>query len=135
MLREILYHNTELPEIKRGLDAFAARHRAIATNLANVEVVGFERREVEFETRMRKAMGEGGEIAATHPQHFPQPRDPRDVVHYVDQIPLKDDEKTSNNVDIDTQVTQLATNQIQYSVTLKAARHLFQMVRKTRGMG
>lgn len=57
MLREIIFHKSPVPLLKEGLEAFADRHRAIASAIANSEVPGYRQRGIEFESILKKALG------------------------------------------------------------------------------
>ncbi|HEB84980.1 MAG TPA: flagellar basal body rod protein FlgB [Bacteroidetes bacterium] len=130
MLREILYLNTNMPILKHGLDAQAARHRAIASNIANVESPGYVPLRVEFEEQLKLALGEHGErLTSTDPKHMPLKRDPRMVRHQVVEAPSAERSSGKNAVNIDLEMAKLATNQIHYRTTARAARELFSKMR------
>lgn len=126
MLRELLFDQTRIPILMKGLDAYALRHRAIADNVANAETVGYERHVVEFEDRLRSAIGAGG-LRRTHPQHLGsggvdlRSLDPKVT---VDAVPS--DVNDLNNVDVDREMAELAANHLQFNFAARLARLYFE---------
>jgi flagellar basal-body rod protein FlgB len=55
MIRDILFGNSSIELLKRGLDAGALRMKVIAENVANVETPGYRAREVRFEELLGEA--------------------------------------------------------------------------------
>ncbi len=98
----------------KTLDAAAARQKAIANNIANVETPGYKRSYVSFETELKTALARGGKRA----------------VHraVAELVPLRRTDITSpcrpdgNNVNIDAEIADLAKN----SMNQKAAAVLLE---------
>ncbi len=125
MMREILWRE-RMQNLANAMDAFADRHRAIASNIANSEVPGYEPRSVEFERYLSRAMGDPEpRTASTHPHHFPTTSDPADVRHTIEENSDGGNMAGVNDVDIDTQMVQLATNRIHYEATVLIAQRRF----------
>jgi len=99
------------------------RSKAIAQNIANVDVPGYNRKEVVFEEALRKAMKIKSEGTRTHPEHIeigkkaalkkikPESHEPYDPSNASGK----------NNVDIDMEAAKLAENQILYNFSIKFA--------------
>ncbi len=131
MLRELIVNNTVIPVLKRGLDAFSARHRAISTNLVNHEVPGYRRQNVVFEDKLKLALADRRKYLDTSsPRHLPIEKDPAEVVHHITYDKQTVSEKKDNHSDADDLMAEMATNQIQYHFTARAAQHEFTMLRK-----
>jgi flagellar basal-body rod protein FlgB len=81
------------------LDAASLRHRVIAQNVANVNTPGYQRREVQFEDELAKA------IAA-----------PTDGKPVQAKVVLSDgpERVDGNNVDIDREMGELSKNGLLY---------------------
>jgi flagellar basal-body rod protein FlgB len=101
--------------IRGGLDGLAARHRAYAENIANIETPGFQPREVPFETQLRKLRDE-------------MAQNPSSVGHVASLAlePVEDDQGANrvdgNGVQADLQVTRLAESTLSYEALAQAAR-------------
>jgi len=91
-----------------ALRGAAARHKALADNIANVDTPGFIRKEVDFEEalglalqRARRAPQRAAELISSL---SPRPRRDR-------SLPARAD---GNNVDIDREMVALARNSLRY---------------------
>jgi flagellar basal-body rod protein FlgB len=137
MIREVLWRS-RMQMLANGLDAFSARQRTIASNIANSEVSGYKPKRVQFEEQLQRALGSkdaGG--AKTHPNHFPLSHDPHEVRYnaYIDE----DASYASgiNDVNVDLEMAQLATTRIQYDLTAMVAKRRFEgmsrMIRSVKG--
>lgn len=128
MLKELLFSATPIPTLEKGLDAYSARHRAIASNVANNETVGYQRRTVEFEDKLRAALARGT-LECTHPEHIPT-RGVRpggiDPKVGIDTRPGEANEL--NNVDIDREMADMAQNHLQFNIASKLTKHQFEMI-------
>lgn len=126
MLKELLFDQTKIPMLIRGLDAYSMRHRAIADNVANSETVGYDRRVVEFEERLRTAISAGG-LRRTDSRHLGSGGIDMDSLDPVMKLDTKDsDINDLNNVDIDREMADMAENHLQFSFASKLARQYFE---------
>jgi len=126
MLKELLFDQTKIPMLIRGLDAYAMRHRAIADNVANAETTQYKRRVVEFEEKLRTAVSAGG-LTRTNPRHLGSggiDLDSLDPTMKLDSTPS--DINDLNNVDIDREMADMAENHLQFSFASKLARQYFE---------
>jgi flagellar basal-body rod protein FlgB len=97
--------------LERALGGEAARQRATANNLANVNTPGYRPRQVVFEDQLREAVG----------QHTPG-----DTTERVDRVkplavadgsgPLRGD---GNGVDLEAEMVRMAESELHYSALLK----------------
>lgn len=106
-----------------ALDGLTQRQQAIASNIANIDTPGYQRRAVEFEDALRRQTGlpdAGGKLpvtlAVTDPRHFALPRSgggtlPPGAATERDVVAQRND---SNAVSIDEEMTLLAETQIRY---------------------
>jgi flagellar basal-body rod protein FlgB len=87
--------------LERALQGSALRHTALSENIANVNTVGYKRRDVDFHSALQAAMPAGREgIAATS---F--------GINVDDAAPVRAD---GNSVDMDTEAAGLAQNALEY---------------------
>lgn len=109
---------TRTETVMRGaLDGLAARHRAYAHNVANVETPGFIPREVAFEEQLRQIRDEMAREAATPSGPLAPPLSLEAVP--MDQQAVRAD---GNGVQIDEQVVRLEENRLTYEALTQAAR-------------
>src|SRR4051812_37766610 len=112
-----LIGNRAITVLERSLDASSLRNKVISNNISNIDTPGFKRTEVSFEQTLQEALaGDTLTGRRTNERHIPIGTD-----NLSDVRPsLFTDKSTSmrldgNNVDIDAEMTGLATNQIQYN--------------------
>ena len=107
----------EVDKLKLGLDASWKRSEVIANNIANNDTPGYKRASVAFEDYYRAALeqetGEGFTMKSTREKHFAgtQESQPQIVIQTEDDTSMRMDE---NNVDIEKEMTDLATNTLYY---------------------
>lgn len=106
-----------------ALRGAAARHKALANNVANVDTPGFIRTDVEFEgalasalQRARRAPRRAAEAFSALPL---QPRRDRSVFARAD----------GNSVDIDREMVALARNALRYQAASEALSARIRMLR------
>ncbi|MCB2198264.1 flagellar basal body rod protein FlgB [bacterium] len=130
MLREVLYGQTSMPILKNALDAQTMRQKALASNIVNVEVPGYTPRRVTFEERLSRALGNpNNKLVMSHSNHMPYQPDPKSVKPLIVEDEDAVNPAGTNAVDIDQQMTRLATNSIHYQLTAKRAAGLFNKIR------
>ena len=97
------------------------RSRAIANNLANVNTPGYQRIEVEFESKLRDALDEkklsGSVDQNGHMQLGKGDLDRLEPIAYRSKDPTLPGE--INNVDVDMESAKLAENQLLYNFGIK----------------
>ena len=107
--------------LNKAADASWLRNNVITNNLANVDTPGYKRKDVQFESYLKAAMIKGGSL------------DKRvDSINlnglngsiYTDYASLSY-RLDGNNVDIDTENSYLAENQIKYYALLDAMSQEF----------
>ena len=108
--------------LDKAADASWIRNEVIANNIANVDTPGYKRQEVDFEGQLRKAMKNSRyrsidervdniDLDRLNPTTY---RDHSTVSYRLD----------GNNVDIDTENVELASNQIRYQgLTDSVSKH------------
>jgi len=130
MLQSILSGTPRNQALAKTLDARMARQRVIASNIANVNTPGFQRKEVAFEDALATAIDKSRlRGARTNGAHLPIGRSAmNDVRHHV--ITPVDNTMPSgvNNVDIDHEMAQLAENQIGFMHALRFMRTAYERI-------
>ena len=120
-LNEALFSKTSIPVVAKSLDACTLRGRAIASNLANIMTPGYQRIEVAFEDRLKKALDEK-QVAGLSDQTAHMHIGKVDLqqlqpIAYRSQDPTLPGE--INNVDVDMEAAKLAENQLLYEFGIK----------------
>ena len=98
--------------LDKAADASWIRNEAIANNIANVNTPGYKRQDVNFEEQLRKAMKNSRYTSIDE-------RVANVDLERLNPITYRDHSTVSyrldgNNVDIDTENVELASNQIRY---------------------
>jgi len=130
MIKDMLFGKTIAPLSGKCLDAYAMRHKAIANNLANIEVKGYDRREVKFENELKECLRrENTALNLTNEKHIPvgcklekvQPR------FAIDKANPK--LNAINNVDVDLEAADMGKNQIDFDTIATVLRIEYQRLR------
>ncbi|NQF14237.1 flagellar basal body rod protein FlgB [Brevibacillus sp. HB1.3] len=124
------YH---LQVLERSLDAATLRHRTIANNLANIDTPQFKSQQVIFESFLQDELNSragNGKLEAyrTNQRHLPfgnagvaAPQVVSNPNYFV--------QNNGNNVDLETETSELAKNQIWYSGLTQLTAGHFQKLR------
>lgn len=102
--------------IKKTLDVSALRQSTISSNIANLNTPNYKVNRVEFEKFLSDAKV-GINLRKTNPMHFGI-ESIRDIEPVVEKRTTTSINDNSNNVDIDLEMTELAANEIYYSVLI-----------------
>ena len=97
----------------KAADASWKRNDVIANNIANVDTPGYKRQDIDFESQLRLALGSSRyETVDSKVSHVTstelEPRVYTDSANFSYRL-------DGNNVDIDTEGVELASNQIKYN--------------------
>jgi flagellar basal-body rod protein FlgB len=130
-----LFEQTRIPLLSKALDAYALRHKAIASNIANVGTPGYRARKVEFEEELSGALrGMRTTGMTTNARHIPI------GASSVSDLPLEVRERPEtsggnspgvSNVDIDQEMAELAQNQIRYRFSARLLADAFRGIQKS----
>ena len=98
--------------LDKAADASWIRNDAIANNIANVDTPGYKRQDVNFEEQLRKAM-KNSRYTSIDERVANVDLERLNPITYRDHSTLSY-RLDGNNVDIDTENVELASNQIRY---------------------
>ena len=99
--------------IYQALHGLAARQRAIADNVANINTPGFQATKVDFESNLRQAIGNGDPMAAS-----------------VDPTTSTDPSRQDgNNVNLDTETLSMTDTNLKYQTMIEAMNTKFRLLR------
>ena len=103
--------------IQKALDGLAARQRATANNVANVETPDFKATKVDFETNLRTAVAENNpEAASIDISKSSEPNGPN-----------------GNNVRIDDETVSMIDSGLRYQTMVEAMNMKFRLLRSAIG--
>ena len=104
-----------------ALDATWKRNQVINENIANVDTPGYKRKDVSFESYLEKAM------KTTDAENISQLNRIQPRV-YTDNSHLSY-RKDGNNVDVDTEMVNLAENQLRYNTMISQVNYNFERLK------
>lgn len=115
MIKNLLFKNTNISKLSKGLDVYALRQKVISGNIANVQTKGFKRKEVKFEDQLRSAIRNKISGTRTNPRHFPIGGGSfKEIDPTIDTDNSSENVSGVNNVDIDKEVVDQVKNEIRY---------------------
>ena len=128
MVKNAIFDQNHLATLKRAVDVYARRHRVTASNISNVETPGYRAQRLKFEELLEGADAQLRGVR-THAGHLPiggqGPQGTNPVVEEVDS----DYDNGVNNVDIDNEMTDLATNDLSYRMATRLLSMRYSMLR------
>ena len=126
LLENTVFKKVGIQLYESYLDLASTRHKLVAGNLANISTPGFKSKDIDFHGELNKIVNDKGHLKGkmTNPAHLPiggsKENGPEIIVN---------NSKSSNginNVDADTEIANLAQNQIYYSIGAKLLASKFQ---------
>ena len=109
--------------LEKATDASWTRNSVISNNIANVDTPGYKRQDVDFESQLRRALGNfryksvDAKVAHLSKTEL-EPRIYTDSPGFSYRL-------DGNNVDIDTEGAEFASNQIKYNGLIDSIKHEF----------
>jgi flagellar basal-body rod protein FlgB len=134
-----IFDDTKIPVLAKALDAYALRHKAISSNIANIGTVGYRSQGVSFEDQLSGAInGPKVETATTNPNHLTSTSSPTDLASPAIVDSAQDEDGAAdptasgvNDVDIDREMTELAKNQLRFKFASKLLGDSFRTLQKS----
>ena len=127
MISRGIFAAAHLGGLKKALDVYASRHKVVADNIANVETTGYKAREYRFEQYLAGAQSQL-QGARTNENHLRLGRS--DLASAQGDIARTDSEHDNgvNNVNIDKEMTDLATNDLSYRLATRLLSMKYQLL-------
>ncbi|HSV73871.1 MAG TPA: flagellar basal body rod protein FlgB [Chthonomonadales bacterium] len=129
MLNRVLANRAFLAA-QGALDGLAARHGAIADNIANVNTPGYKRKVVHFEDALQRAVASVVSPATGSPVTTALPFRPA-TVHDTATVARAD----GNNVDVEREMVLMAANTIRYQALSDYVHRFFSGLRSAINAG
>jgi flagellar basal-body rod protein FlgB len=128
MIQTGIFDQAHLSDLKTALAVYARRHQVVADNIANVQTSGYRSQEYRFEELLA---GASRRLAGsrTHAAHLPLgSRELADTEGEIRAV-ATDYDNGVNNVDIDRQMTSLATNDLSYRLATRLLGMKYNLLR------
>lgn len=118
-----LFSNT-ISTLENALNYSSTKQKVIAQNISNVDTPNYKSKEVSFKSELQTAMDHAVAAKRTDVRHF-------NFENTSSTIVISTNKSTSyqnngNNVDIDKEMADLATNQIYYNALIERISGKFQ---------
>ena len=130
MIKNFVLENTSLPLLGKALDVYSLRQKAIASNIANINTVGYQANRVDFEEQLQQQMDKGLSGRTANERHIPLGR--KGITEVTPELVRDESETLSsgvNNVDIDQEIVEQVKNEIRYMYATRMARGKFDGLR------
>lgn len=109
--------------LERSLDAASLRQKVLSNNIANVDTPNFKRSDISFESALQASLNQDTSSIRgfrTDSRHIPiGPPSFNEIRAEIIAEPSSTVNNNGNNVDIDSEMTQLAVNQIKYNALIQ----------------
>ncbi len=104
----------------KALDGSWLRNSLLSNNLANANTPGFKRDDVDFQQVLQDFLGKGQlGMVRTNPKHLPLGQDSSENMTFsINKETGTSVRRDENNVNVDTEMAELAKNQIYYDAVV-----------------
>lgn len=128
LLSKLIFSKVGLPKNRAFLDLAAFRHKLISGNIANVSTPGYKAQDINFKEEYARRIGETRHLKGTvtnsahitlgaHPASSPK----------IERARVKGDDL--NSIDIDKEISNMASNELLYSIGAKLVQRKFEGLR------
>jgi len=114
-----MYGTTDI--LAKALEGTWARNNTIANNIANVDTPGYKRKDVAFESYLQQAM-------SVNARPTPEALD-RIKIQAMTDNSAGSYRLDGNNVDVDTEMSYLAENQLKYNTLITQVNYNFERIK------
>lgn len=126
----ILFGDSTLGTAAAWLDGLGRRQQAISDNIANIDTPGYQARNVDFQSELRRELGRyGTPMATTDPRHIQAATRSTGQLGLERAQLLTSSRMDENTVDIDAEMVSLAETQMQYQAAASALNTQFNILR------
>ncbi len=119
--------------LDKALDASNLRETVITNNLANINTPGYKRREVDFQSLLRQELDKIKWNSLDEKMNDVQLSHLNAGVHFDMQAYGYDYRLDGNNVDVDVENTELASEQLRYQLISDSVTQEFSRLQKAMG--
>ncbi|MBW7886950.1 MAG: flagellar basal body rod protein FlgB [Bacteroidetes bacterium] len=133
-----MFEETKIPLLSKALDAYALRQKVSSSNIANIGTPGYKSKSVEFENLLNQTMqGSSLQMETTNKGHLSSAESlaGKDGISIVQENKNAADNNEMmsgiNDVDIDTEMAELAKNQIRFKYASRLLSSTFMGIEKS----
>ncbi len=99
--------------LEKALNISAERHRLITNNIANIDTIGYNPKDLDFKQALQEALkNRTDDLIRTHPKHIAKA-----PASYA--VQTQDDMQEPKTVNIDQEMTHLVENNIKYRTSIE----------------
>ena len=100
---------------RAALSGLSRRHEAVSGNVANIDTVGYQRREVNFEDALKSRMrASAGELRTSDPRHLSSGGLAGNTQSSIETRDVVSTRNDLNNVSIDEEMSLMVETQLRY---------------------
>ncbi len=121
-----LFSNT-VSLLEQGLNYSSLKSKAISQNIANVDTPNYKAKKVSFKSELDQAAHINNQSFKTDSRHFEFGKIGRNGIQITSDN--KNYNSTGNSVDMDSEMSELATNQIYYNALIERLNGNFQTLK------
>lgn len=107
--------------LSKALDASWMRNQVISENIANVDTPGYKRKDIQFENALQEALRSNNNVSKMDVNRL-EPKVIKDKTNLSYRL-------DGNNVNIDTEMVNLANNQIKYNTLVQQLNSNFSRIK------
>lgn len=117
--------------LQKVLDMRSANQQVIATNIANADTPGYNKKVFEFEEELQQAIGgTSGKLATTHRKHIPVgPGNISSVSGKIHEIEDTTGIGDENGVSVDMEMIALSENELLYETASQLLKKKFAILK------
>ncbi|UFS72323.1 flagellar basal body rod protein FlgB [Geomonas sp. RF6] len=123
---------TTVDLLGKTLDLRVKQQEMISANLANGETPGYVPTTLSFEGQLKNALQKGADVVVTNPRHIPLKKGAHrlaEVSGIVLETPSKSPGPDGNAVEMETEMSHLAENQIMYNASIQLLNKKFETLK------
>lgn len=110
-----------IDKIGRGLDASWTKNEIISSNIANIDTPGYKRKKAEFGDLLNAKLSSSSSLNLTNGRHIEGRNNQVNGVTVTTDASTFSMRTDENNVNIDTEMSELSKNSIYYNVLTQRA--------------
>ncbi|MFQ5608140.1 MAG: flagellar basal body rod protein FlgB [Candidatus Zixiibacteriota bacterium] len=130
IIKSAILDKIGVPKFRSYLNLSSLKHKLTAGNVSNVLTPGYRAREIDFQGEFLRQLDSKPrtEQKLTNPRHIPLGDSPRRPVRIIES--KSKHSNGINNVNIDREMTDLAINQLRYTIAARMIKNKFTSLRK-----
>lgn len=124
-----LFAKVGLPKFKAFLDLSSLRHKLTSGNIANVSTPGYRAQDIDFKEEFSRLTGTARRLPGTmtHAGHLPLGQNQQQTPKITQARVTAGD---MNAVDIDHEISNLARNELEFTIAAQLLQRKFQGMKK-----